>query len=135
MEIPCVLMRLKRRGKKKKENVFTVIQTTQNPTQRFCTCRPRVTVSKRLNMGPGLFPLTLTFQLANVQFLHVQCRNQVKQSFSKARWTVVDNVCLFFFFLLIPCPSSELSECVLRDLLSVDREPSLRPGGKKENNP
>lgn len=32
MEIPCVLMRLKRRGKKKKENVFTVIQTTQNPT-------------------------------------------------------------------------------------------------------
>lgn len=63
MEIPCVLMRLKRRGEKKERKC---IHSDTNHTE------PAVLyMSKRLNMGPGLFPLTLTFQLANVQFLHV----------------------------------------------------------------
>lgn len=65
MEIPCVLMRLKRRGEKKERKC---IHSDTNHTEPDLAV---LYMSKRLNMGPGLFLLTLTFQLANAQFLHV----------------------------------------------------------------
>ncbi len=82
----------KRRTKQRKETWSNWVQIQQKQTPRF-------------------FPFMLTVWIIRPQFLHVNNRNKFMQPVSKAWWSW----CFQFlrsFFLLVPCPSIELFECV-----------------------